>query len=161
MGLFVKPSAFRTSPIKPRSKIERNLDEMLHEAVKEESLDVVRFLLKKGAQPMNGARTDADTAGDSVERGHAWVNLIDEASGAPTPDAMEKADLLIQKSGYNGNVVEICSLAHVAHICSRHIPVALQTDTNRISRQYTFLDQVELSFSFYPSYSPTKEGVYY
>lgn len=89
-------------PVGTRSALENHLDTLLAEANVEESVDVVRFLLKKGAQPPNGARTDADTPDLAKERGFAWVDMIDAATG--TQDAQAKADLLIKKSGYNGVV---------------------------------------------------------
>ena len=94
MGLF--------SPYKSRTAVEQHLDFLLAEACAEHSLDVVQFLLSKGAQPPNGARTDYDSADLAKERGHAWVDMINVASQSETMDAVAKADLLVRKSGYNG-----------------------------------------------------------
>lgn len=68
------------------------------------SLEVVQFLLTHGAAPPNGARTDKDADERLLERGHAWVDIIDMAACSQTNDAKAKADFLIRKSGYNGFV---------------------------------------------------------
>ena len=87
-----------------RSDAERHLDGLLAHAIASDCLAVVRFLMENGAQPPNGARTDMDTAELSRERGHAWVDMIDLAITSKTDDALQKAELLIARAGYNGHV---------------------------------------------------------
>jgi ankyrin repeat protein len=87
-----------------RSDVEKHLDALFEAAVVEESVDVVQYLLKKGAQPPKGHRKETDTAEKEKERGFVWVDMIDLAFLCSTPDAKEKADLLIKKCGYNGVV---------------------------------------------------------
>ena len=122
MVLFTKTSSFSASSFvgtyytKPRSKVERHLDDLLADAVETESVEIVQYLLRKGAQAPNGARTDYDSPDDALQRGHAWVDLIDRAALSSKKDnksnnnnndddeAAAKADVLIRKSGHNGLV---------------------------------------------------------
>ena len=99
------PSSFKVKKKdKRRTDVQHHVDELLVTAIMTSSLEVVQFLLAHGAAPPNGARTDKDTDARLLERGHAWVDIIDLAATSETPDAAAKADYLIRKSGYNGHV---------------------------------------------------------
>lgn len=91
-----------------RSDVQVHMDMLLHKAVVEESVDVVRFLLTNGAAPSKGARTDYDVTDEIVQaRDAAWVDVIDLAaskSQTNTADAAAKVELLMNKAGYNGHV---------------------------------------------------------